>query len=91
MDVFMTDEERQKVEAFKSEYKIKWEKEQQQLEEEANKSGAPFTPGVYQEVSDSDALTAVRGGWKSFLDKQFERKRKHDAARGVEWGKPFKI
>lgn len=91
MAVFMTDEEQQKVNAFKAENKMKWESQQRQLEMEATHKGEAFTPTEYVEVSDENALMAVRNGWKSGLDKLFEQKRKRDLSRGIEWGKPFKI
>ena len=87
----ITEQEQQKVNAFKAEHKMKWNAEQAQKKSEAYHNGKEFTPTDYVEVSDEDALAAVRAGWKSGLEKRFEKKRIHDAARGKEWGKPFKI
>ena len=91
MAIFMTEQEQQKVKALKSENKMKWESQQRLLETEATSKGETFTPTEYEEVSDEDALLAVRNGWQSGLDKLFEKKRKNDEARGVVWGKPFKM
>lgn len=91
MAVFMTEQEQQKVNAFKAENKMKWEDQQRQLEMKAKHKGEAFTPTDYVEVSDENALMAVRNGWKSKLDKLFEKKRLRDLSRGVEWGKPFKM
>ena len=88
--VFMTEQEQKKVESFKNENRIKWEREQTRLEIEAERNGEAFTPGVYQEVSDKDALAAVRAGWKSWLDMKFEQKKKRDLARGYDWDNPQK-
>ena len=91
MAVFMTNDEQKKVNAFKSEHKMNWESQQRQLEIEANHKGESFTPTEYVEVSDENALSAIRNGWKSGLDKRFEKKRLRDLSRGIEWGKPFKV
>ena len=81
--VVMTTQEEKKVESFKIEHKMKWEREQYFLEVEAERKGEAFTPGTYQEVSDADALAAVRAGWKSELDKRFEKKFKREKAQGL--------
>lgn len=81
--IVMTSEEQEKVNSFKTEHKMKWEKEQHLLEMEAEYKGETFTPGEYKEVSDADALAAVRAGWKSFLDKQFEKKWKREKKQDI--------
>ena len=81
--VVMTSEEREKVESFKNECKRNWEREQYLLEAEAESKGETFTPVEYKEVSDADALAVVRAGWKSELDKQFEKKFKREKAQGL--------
>lgn len=81
--VVMTNQEEKKVETFKIEHKMNWEREQFLLEVEAERKGETFTPGTYQEVSDADALAAVRAGWKSELDKLFEKKFKREKAKGL--------
>ena len=81
--VIMTSEEREKVESFKNECKRNWEREQFLLESEAERTGQPFTPGTYKEVSDADALAAVRAGWKSELDKAFEKKWEREKKQGI--------
>lgn len=79
----MTNQEEKKVESFKIEHKMNWEREQFLLEAEAERKGETFTPGTYQEVIDADALAAVRAGWKSELDKQFEKKFEREKAKGL--------
>lgn len=91
MGVFMTEQEQSKVESFKNENRFKWEREQAQLATEADRKGEAFTPGVYEEVSDADALAAVRAGWESALDKRFRLKKKRDLARGIDWDNPRKV
>ena len=81
--VLMTSEERKRVESFRTEHKTNWEREQYLLEVAADRRGESFTPGTYQEVSDADALAAVRAGWKSGLEKAFEKKFKREAVRGI--------
>lgn len=83
--IFMTEQERKKVEVLKNESRYKWEKEQARLQTEAEKKGETFTPEVYQEVSDEDALEALRNGWKSWIDEMFEKKKKRDLAHGFDW------
>ena len=80
--VVMTSEEGKKVRSFKNEHKTNWEREQFLLEVDAEHRGETFTPSQYVEVSDADALAAVRAGWKSGLDKAFERKWEIEKARG---------
>ena len=67
-----TEQEQKKVESFKNENRVKWDREQMRLEADAERKGEAFTPVEYKEVSDADALAAVRAGWKSKLEKQFE-------------------
>lgn len=81
--VVMTSEEQKKVNSFKIEHKMKWEREQYLLKVEAEHKGETFTPGEYKEVSDADALAAVRAGWKSELDKAFEKKWKREKKQGL--------
>ena len=81
----MSDEERKKVNTFKKEHRLKFESEQQRLKSEAKRKGETFTPIDYVEVSDEDALSCVRAGWKSWLDKQFEKKRQRETAHGIRW------
>jgi len=81
--VVMTSEEREKVESFKNEYKRNWEREQYLLEAVAERKGETFTPVEYREVSDADALAAVRAGWKSELDKVFEKKWEREKAQSL--------
>ena len=81
--VVMTSEEREKVESFKNECKRNWEREQYLLEAEAEGKGETFISGTYQEVSDADALAAVRAGWKSELDKRFEKKWEREKKQGI--------
>lgn len=85
METFMSDEERQKVNSFKNEHRLKFESEQQRLRSESERKGETYTPEDYVEVSDKDALDCVRAGWKSWLDKQFEKKRLRETAQGIQW------
>lgn len=79
----ITEQEQQRVNAFKFEHKMKWDAEQVQKQSEAYHNGKEFTPTDYVEVSDEDALAAVRAGWKSELDKRFEKKFKREKAQGL--------
>ena len=89
--VYLSEKEQQQMSAFKWEHKMNFQREQILLENEAKQKGENFVPSQYVEVSDETALAAVRAGWKSGLDKQFDKKRKREAARGINWGEPFKI
>lgn len=82
MATFMTSEEMKKVESFKIEHKMNFEREQYNLEAEAERKGEAFTPAEYQEPNVEDILAAVRAGWKSEHDKRFERKWKIEEAHG---------
>ena len=82
MAVFMTTEEQEKVESLKRTNRLNWDLEQKRLEADAERKGEAFTPGVYEEVSDADALAAVRAGWRSELDRAFEKKFKREKVRG---------
>ena len=83
MATFMTSEEKKKVESFKIEHKMNFEREQYNLEAEAERKGEAFTPAEYQEPNVEDILAAVRAGWKSELDKRFEKKFEREKAKGL--------
>ena len=81
MIVFVNETERRRVEDLKREHVYNFQQAEQLREFQAKQMGVPFVPTEYVPVSDEDALAAVRAGWKSFLDKQFEAK-----ARREGWG-----
>lgn len=75
-------EERAKVEAFKREQKNEFEREEMRNKLEAERQGKTYEPKTFEDISDTDALAAVRAGWESELDKRFAKKAAREG-----WGK----
>lgn len=72
--VICTSEERTKMEAFKREQKNEFEREEMLNQLEAERQGKTYEPKTFEDISDTDALAAVRAGWRSQLDKRFAKK-----------------
>ncbi len=81
MGIVCSIEEREKIDSFKRECKMDFERSEYQRKMKANRSGQEFVPGTYNEPSDNDCLAVVRAGWKSELDKRFESKFKREKNR----------
>jgi hypothetical protein len=85
-EVFYRDEkERQQVESFIREKKWDFERQECVNAIDAERRGEPYQEKDFPGVSEQEALSAVRDGWKSKLDLAFERKRKREEARGIRW------
>lgn len=73
-----SEEERARIESFKRERKMEFDRQEQQKQLEAERKGAEYSPQTYSEPSDADCLAVVRNGWKSHLDMMFEKKAKRE-------------
>lgn len=84
-DVFYRSEkEQQKVEAFIRERRSDFEREQLLKAISAERKGETYQEQEFPGVDKSEALAAVRDGWKSKLELAFERKRKREEKRGIK-------
>lgn len=84
-DVFYRSEkEQQRVEAFIRERRSDFEREQLLNAISAERKGETYQEQEFPGVDKSEALAAVRDGWKSKLELAFERKRKREEKRGIK-------
>jgi len=84
-DIFYrSDKEQQKVESFIREKKMDFEREQLLNSINAERKGETYQEQEFPGVDKSEALAAVRDGWKSKLELAFERKRKREEKRGIK-------
>lgn len=84
-DIFYrSDKEQQKVESFIREKKMDFEREQLLNSINAERKGETYQEREFPGVDKSEALAAVRDGWKSKLELAFERKRKREEKRGIK-------
>ena len=72
--VFINDNEKKRTQAFINEKKRQWEREQDLNETCARNKGESYQRQEFPEISEEDALQAVRAGWQSELDLMFDRK-----------------
>lgn len=75
---YITDEERRLMKSF--EYERQREHERNELNKQhcARLRGEEYEPQLFGGVSEEIALDAVRRGWKSQLDRMFEKKAKRE-------------
>lgn len=85
--IYRDDREKQKVKAFINEKRIAWETQECQNCINAERKGETYTEKPFPEISETEALAAVRDGWKSKLEIAFEKKRKREQAKGIKWVK----
>ena len=84
-DIFYrSDKEQQKVESFIREKKMDFERKQLLNSINAERKGETYQEQEFPGVDKSEALAAVRDGWKSKLELAFERKRKREEKRGIK-------
>lgn len=84
-DIFYRSEkEQQKVEAFIREKKMEFERQELLNAISAERKGETYQEKEFEGVDKSEALAAVRDGWKSKLELAFERKRKREEKRGIK-------
>lgn len=84
-DIFYRSEkEQQKVEAFIREKKMEFERQELLNAISAERNGETYQEKEFEGVDKSEALAAVRDGWKSKLELAFERKRKREEKRGIK-------
>lgn len=81
---YRSDKEQQKVESFIREKKMDFEREQLLNSINAERKGETYQEQEFPGVDKSEALAAVRDGWKSKLELAFERKRKREEKRGIK-------
>ncbi len=85
-DIFYrSDKEQQKVESFIREKKMDFEREQLLNSINAERKGETYQEQEFPGVDKSEALAAVRDGWKSKLELAFERKRKREEKLGIKY------
>lgn len=77
----MTLEEKQRVKMFIREQAQEWEREERQKAFLASRKGENYEVRDFPGFDENAALQAVRSGWKSQLDKLFERKFKREGIR----------
>lgn len=90
MATLMTEQEQKKVNSYKIEHKMNFEREQFHLESQAERKGEAFTPAEYVEPNDEEILALVRAGWKSGLDRAFEKKFARESTQRIPGGLFFK-
>ena len=79
---YITDQERKQMKAFEYERKMEHDRNELSKQNCARLRGEVYEPQPFMGVSEEIALDAVRRGWKSPLDKFFEKK-----ARREGWAK----
>ena len=85
-DIFYrSDKQQQKVESFIREKKMDFEREQLLNSINAERKGETYQEQEFPGVDKSEALAAVRDGWKSKLELAFERKRKREEKLGIKY------
>lgn len=77
----MTQQERTRVEMFIREQAMDWEQQEQQKAFLASRKGEKYEVKDFPGFDENAALQAVRSGWRSTLDKLFERKFKREGIR----------
>jgi len=75
---FITEEEKSKMAAFIAEQEENWKVQENNNSLLAMRNGTEYEKQPFPGISDDDALTAVRGGYQTWLDRQFEKKRKRE-------------
>ena len=82
--LYRTEKERQQVETFIREKKMDFERQELLNAINAKRKGETYQEQEFPGVDKSEALAAVRDGWKSKLELAFERKRKREEKRGIK-------
>lgn len=78
----MTEQEKERVSSFIREQKSEWDAKEQEKVFNERLQGKEYEPQQFPGYDEAAALQAVRNGWKSKLDKMFEKKAKKEG-----WGK----
>lgn len=78
---FITQEERRLIKAFQYEQQREFEQDERYKEAVARLKGENYEPQPFPGVDEEIALDAVRRGWKSGLDRAFERKARREGWR----------
>ncbi|MBR4920347.1 MAG: hypothetical protein IKZ62_03385 [Prevotella sp.] len=76
--LFTSKGEETRFNALKREHKENFERTEMEREAECALKGTEFTPQDYEPISDDVVLATIRAGWRSPLDKAFERKSKKE-------------
>lgn len=79
--ITMTSQERERVRMFVNEQREIWNAEEQQKAFLASRNGEKYDPLPFPGFDENAALQAVRSGWKSQLDKMFEKKFRKEGVR----------
>ena len=77
-ELFITSQERERVEAFVNEQKEAWERKEMQEFHRQRLMGKEYELQPFPGIDEATALQQVRNGWESFLDREFKRKREKE-------------
>lgn len=75
---YVSEEERKQMKAFEYERKLEHDRNELNKQHSARLRGEIYEPQQFGGVDEEIALDAVRRGWKSPLDKFFEKKAKRE-------------
>ena len=75
---YITDQERKQMKAFEYERKMEHDRNELNKQHCARLRGETYEPQPFGGVDEEIALDAVRRGWKSPLQKAFEKKSKKE-------------
>ena len=78
---YISDEERRLMKSFEYERKLEFERNELNKQACARLRGENYEPQPFGGVDEAVALDAVRRGWKSPLDRAFEKKAKREGWR----------
>lgn len=80
-ELTMTSQERERLQMFINEQREDWEQQERQKAFLASRKGENYEVRDFPGFDENAALQAVRSGWKSQLDKMFEKKFRKEGVR----------
>ena len=76
--IYMTPEERAKLDSFVREQREAWEQKELQEYHNQRLQGKEYEPQPFPGFDEATALQQIRAGWQSPLDRAFSRKFKQE-------------
>lgn len=80
-ELSMTTQEKERVQMFIAEQRAEWDEEERHKAFLAERRGEQYEPQPFPGFDENAALQAIRSGWKSQLDKMFDKKFKREGIR----------
>ena len=80
-ELSMTTQEKERVQMFIAEQRAEWDEEERHKAVLAERGGQQYEPQHFPGFDENAALQAIRSGWKSQLDKMFDKKFKREGIR----------